>query len=375
MEAIGRLAGGVAHDFNNILTVIGGYSAILREDLPVGSPTRDGVESIIKAAGRASTLTRQLLAFSRKQVMEPWVIAPADLLRNVEAMLGRVIGEDVELTIFVHPDAGAVKADPGQLEQVLMNLAVNARDAMPGGGRLAIETANCSLGSDFVSAHPMVKPGEYVQITVTDTGCGMDKETLARIFEPFFTTKPPGKGTGLGLSMAYGIVKQSGGHIFCESRVGKGSTFALYFPRVFEQPVSLGGPVRGSEPQRGNGTILLVEDEPGVRGFVQSVLVRSGYEVLAAADGQEALKIVSQREHPVDLLLTDVVMPRMGGTELAGKLREVWPSVRILYMSGYAEAVIVRDGVLDPTVKFLRKPFSPRELLEKIREMMSGPAR
>jgi hypothetical protein len=375
MEAIGRLAGGVAHDFNNILTVIGGYSAVLREDLPVGSATREGVDAIIKAAGRASTLTKQLLAFSRKQVLEPRVIAPVDLLRNVEGMLGRVIGEDVELSIIADPDAGAIKADPGQVEQVLMNLAVNARDAMPGGGKLLIETGNRVLGADFISAHPMVKPGEYVLIAVTDTGHGMDKDTLARIFEPFFTTKPPGKGTGLGLSMAYGIVKQSGGHIFCESRVGRGSVFTLYFPRVFEQPVALGGSARGSDRQRGSGTILLVEDEAGVRTFVQSVLEKSGYDVLTAADGQEALRTHGRRERPVDLLLTDVVMPRMGGTELAVKLREVWPAVKVLYMSGYAEAVIVRGGVLDPSVAFLRKPFSPRELLEKIREMTSSPPR
>jgi PAS domain S-box-containing protein len=369
MEAIGRLAGGVAHDFNNILTIIGGYSAMLRDDQPEGSPTRENAEAIIKAAGRASTLTRQLLAFSRKQVMEPRIISPVDLLRNVEAMLARVIGEDVELSIVTHPDTGAIRADPGQVEQVLMNLAVNARDAMPGGGLLSIATSNRILGPDYVATHPMVKPGEYVQVVVADTGQGMDSETLARIFEPFFTTKPPGKGTGLGLSMAYGIVKQSGGHIFCESRVGRGTVFTIFFPRVFEQPESLAVAARGSEPQRGNGTVLLVEDEAGVRGFVQSVLAKNGYDVVVAADGNEALDAFSLRHNSVDILLTDVIMPRMSGTELAGRLRSARPAIKVLYMSGYTEEGIARDGELDPSVAFLRKPFTPRELLEKIRSM------
>ncbi|HEY9594533.1 MAG TPA: histidine kinase N-terminal 7TM domain-containing protein, partial [Spirochaetia bacterium] len=375
MEAIGRLAGGVAHDFNNILTIIAGYSELLRDGQPAGSPVLESVDAITRAAGRASTLTRQLLAFSRKQVMETRVFCAGDLLRNVEAMLARVIGEDVNLSILAPAGLWAVRADPGQVEQVLMNLVVNARDAMPNGGTLVIATSNAALDAEFVAAHPMVTPGDYVRIDVTDTGHGMDANTMARLFEPFFTTKAPGKGTGLGLSMAYGIVKQSGGHIFCESAVGKGTTFTMYFPRVEEEPDAI-APTAPTAPRgKGSGNVLLVEDEAGVRGFVRTVLERGGYHVEEAADGLEALDLCTRGGATFSHLVTDVVMPRMSGPDLVARVRELTPTIRVLYMSGYSERTILHGDSGDGSVAFLPKPFNPGELLSKLREMKSAPNR
>ena len=371
MEAVGRLAGGVAHDFNNILTAIGGYTDLLLEDLPLDDPRRQDVDEIHRAADRAAALTQQLLAFSRRQVLQPKVIDLNALVSNVEKLLGRLIGADVQLATALADEVGRVRADPGQLEQVIVNLAVNARDAMPGGGRLTIETRNVDLDAAYAAEHRTVVPGPYVVIAVSDTGTGMSADTQSHMFEPFFTTKEVGKGTGLGLATVYGIVKQSGGSIWVYSELGHGTTIKVYLPRVDEPPDPLAAPgLANPERLRGTETILLVEDEPAVRAVARQILARQGYTVLEAPDGPAALAMVAGRAR-VDLILTDVVMPGMSGRTLADQLATRWPGVRVLYMSGYTDDAIVRHGMLEPGLAYLQKPFRPDALVRKVREVLN----
>jgi two-component system cell cycle sensor histidine kinase/response regulator CckA len=372
MEAVGRLAGGVAHDFNNLLTAIKGFTELLLLDFDERDPRRPFATEIQSAANRAAGLTRQLLAFSRKQVLQPKVMDLNESMVDMEKMLRRLIGEDVELVVTDLRSTGRVQADPGQIEQVLLNLAVNARDAMPGGGRLVVETGDVELEDGELPRHWNIRPGPYVQLTVSDTGSGMGKEVQERVFEPFFTTKEQGKGTGLGLSTVYGIVKQSGGYIDVESEPGQGTTFRVLLPRV-EAPVEqrvardTAGPVSGSE------TVLVVEDEAAVRVLIRRVLSRNGYHVLEAESGPAALRVLQRHGEPVDLLLTDVVMPGMSGRELADQLTAARPELHVLYMSGYTDEAIVHHGVLDPGVAFLEKPFTPDVLLRRLREVLGTP--
>jgi two-component system, cell cycle sensor histidine kinase and response regulator CckA len=374
MEAVGKLAGGVAHDFNNLLTVINGYSDLLAKRLRAEDPLRLNVEEIKKAGERATSLTRQLLAFSRKQVLQPKVIDLNEVVRETEKMLRRLIGEDVELRASLGPWLGSVKADPGQMEQVLMNLAVNARDAMPHGGKLTISTENVYLDEEYAAHHVSVAPGRYVMLAVSDTGSGMDEETRARVFEPFFTTKEAGKGTGLGLSTVYGIVKQSGGYVWVYSEVGRGTTFKIYLPRVdagaqlYSQTPSHARKLGGTE------TVLLAEDDELVRNMTRVILSDHGYKVLAEANGVAALSLFERTEEPIHLLLTDVVMPGMSGRELADRLTRLRPEMKVLFMSGYTEDAIVHHGVLDEGVNFIQKPFTPDDLARKVREVLGSPA-
>jgi diguanylate cyclase (GGDEF)-like protein len=370
MEAVGRLAGGVAHDFNNLLTAITGYSQLALNGLGDRDPVRKDIEEIRKAADRAASLTHQLLAFSRRQVLEPKVLDLNAVVADMETMLRRLIGEDIDLISILDPAAGQVTADPGQLEQVLLNLAVNARDAMPQGGKLVIETANAELDEAYAARHVAVRPGPYVMLAVSDTGHGMDAETRARVFEPFFTTKEPGKGTGLGLSTVYGIVKQSGGHIWVYSEPEHGTTFKIYLPRVedaAETPVPHAQPLT---PAGGAETILLVEDDGGVRSLARRVLESKGYRVLEARQGDEALAISAWYDGPIALMLTDLVMPGKGGRELARCFASVRPDMRVLYMSGYTDNAIFQQQVFDPGTAFLSKPFTPDELARKVREVL-----
>lgn len=370
MEAVGRLAGGVAHDFNNLLTIISGYSQLLLERLAPDHRLRGNVEEIKKAGERAASLTRQLLAFSRQQVISPQVLDLNGVVTSMEKMLCRLIGEDVELVTVQGPDLGGVKADPGQVEQVILNLAVNSRDAMPDGGKIVIETANAELDEAYSRTHYSVKPGSYVMLALSDAGIGMDAETMSHIFEPFFTTKVKGKGTGLGLAMVYGIVKQSGGFIWVYSEPGQGTTFKIYFPRV-EKAVApaLSTRVLG-ESLRGSETILLVEDEDALRSLVRGVLESNGYAVLAAGRPEEALEISERHKEPIQLMLTDVVMPQMSGRELADRLVGLHSETKVLYMSGYTDSAIVRNGVLEEGIPFLEKPFTPEALARKVREVL-----
>ncbi len=373
MEAIGRLAGGIAHDFNNLLTVIGGYCALIREETAEGSAMRAQVDEIKRAAKQAAALTTQLLAFSRKQVLIPRVINPSALVRAVENILSRLVGEDIELRTFLHPDAGNIKADPGQIEQVLMNLVVNARDAMPEGGKLTIEISNRTLDDAYASEHPGTRAGEYVRLAVSDTGHGMDREVLSHVFEPFFTTKEKGKGTGLGLSTVYGIVKQSNGYITCYSEPGKGTSFTIYFPRTAESRDRAAAPIGDLATLRGTETILLVEDEEMVRRFTQTLLESNGYTVIGVPGGKEALAVIEKQKCKVAMLVTDVVMPQMSGRELAQKLLRTCPKVKVLFVSGYTGNSIVHRGMLDPGIDFIQKPFDSREFLAKIREILNKP--
>jgi len=374
LEAVGRLAGGVAHDFNNLLTAIKGNTALILEDLPPAAPIRRDLEEILHAAERASVLTRQLLAFSRRQVLRPKVLDVASVVLGAVATLRRRLGEGIEIVTDLDPLAGAVHADPGQLEQVLTNLVMNARDAMPQGGTITIETRNAELGEEHMRRYPYrVQPGAYVRLVVRDTGHGMDEATLARIFEPFFTTKEPGKGTGLGLSTVYGIVKQSGGYIWAESEVGKGTRFEIYLPRV-EAPADTGRPtVAPSAARGGRGEIvLLVEDEDAVRALARRILERGGYTVLEASHGEEAIRIADGFDRPIHLLLTDLTMPEMSGRELAERLVVRRPEMRVLYMSGYTEDDVVRRGILGHGAVFLEKPFTPETLGRKVRETLDA---
>jgi PAS domain S-box-containing protein len=370
MEAVGQLAGGVAHDFNNLLTIINGYATLLAQRTPSEDPRRAWLKEILMAGGRAASLTRQLLAFSRQQVLEPVVLDLNSVIANTEKMLRRLIGEDVEMVTTLKLDLGRVKVDPGQIEQVIMNLAVNARDAMPEGGKLLIETSNVEIDEDYARSHSPMMPGKYVMVVVSDTGCGMDQETQARIFEPFFTTKEKGRGTGLGLATVYGIVKQSGGFIWVSSEPGQGSTFKVYFPRV-EEVVPAAEPSRiRPKLARGSETVLVVEDEEGVRSLVRETLASQGYKVLEAAGAAQALEIAEQHTEPIHLLLTDVVMPQTGGKELFKRLSPLHPETKVLYMSGYTDDAVVRQGILEAGTFFLQKPFPPNALLLKIREVL-----
>ncbi len=368
MEAIGQLAGGVAHDFNNLLTVILGYGQILHET--VGPHEREYVSEILKSSDRAASLTRQLLAFSRRQIMTPQAIDLNVIVANMEKMLKRLIGENFELATSQQPSLGRVKADPGQIEQVILNLIVNARDSMPNGGKITLETADVDLDEGYSRSHVTVVPGPYVMLAVSDTGVGMDAATQARIFEPFFTTKELGKGTGLGLSTVYGIVKQSAGNIWVYSEVGRGSTFKVYLPRVQEPAENVGKPIASPTTVKGTETILVVEDEEPVRSLVLVALKSGGYKVLEAGDARKACTLLEQFKEPIHLVLTDVVMPHMSGKELAGLTATLHPESRILYMSGYTDNAIVLHGVLEATASFLQKPFAPKALLKKVREVL-----
>jgi signal transduction histidine kinase/ActR/RegA family two-component response regulator len=369
MDAIGRLAGGVAHDFNNLLTVILGRTDILLHPLKPEDPMRRGIELIQRTAGRAADLTRQLLAFSRKQVLEPVVLDLSAVTTDMKDMLGRLIGEDIALLTTPTPGLGRVKADRGQVEQVVMNLAVNARDAMPQGGRLILETANVDLDDEYVRRHVGARPGPHVMLAVSDTGTGIPREIQAQIFEPFFTTKEQGKGTGLGLATVYGIVKQSGGYIEVDSEPRQGTTFRIYLPRL-EAAVTVDRSVRPAAAAGGTETILLVEDEEGVRELARDILRASGYTVLEARNGAEALLLCERHQGPLDMLLTDVVMPRMSGRELAERLAPLRPELSVLYMSGYTDDAVIRHGVLAAGTAFLQKPFTPAALVLRVRETL-----
>lgn len=372
MEAVGRLAGGVAHDFNNMLSVISGYSDMLSQKIAQDSPLRRDINMIKQASEKAESLTRQLLAFSRRQVMQPKILNLNDLISNLEIMLERLIGEDINLAIHKDADIGNVKADPGHIEQALMNLAVNARDAMPEGGNLTIETRNVDLESGLVQEKVTMNAGPYVLITVSDDGIGMDQETQANIFEPFFTTKEKGIGTGLGLSTVYGVVKQSGGYIWVYSEPGKGTSFKIYLPRVEEAVEEI--PVDKKQPESltGQETILLVEDDEGVRSVCEVILTEKGYKVMSAPNGEQALRFFNKKRGEIDLLVTDVVMPGISGPELAGQTKPFRNNMKVLYVSGYAEDAIVHHGKLDPGISFLQKPFSPESLLRKVREVLDA---
>jgi two-component system, cell cycle sensor histidine kinase and response regulator CckA len=371
MEAVGRLAGGIAHDFNNILTVIRGYSELSLLELKEGDVLKSNIVEIQKAAGRASELTRQLLAFSRRQIMEMKVFNLNVLMKDLDKMLRRIIGEDIDLLTLLSPDLGSVKADPGQVEQAILNLAVNARDSMPRGGKLIIETANADLDDAYTRTHMGVTPGHYVTFSISDTGCGMTPEVRERVFEPFFTTKD--HGTGLGLSMVYGIIKQIGGNIWLYSEPGQGTTFKIYLPRVEETGEPLLRREHGNDLPVGTETILLVEDESSVRNLASHVLRGQGYTVVEAANGLEALERIREEEkRTIHLLLTDVIMPRLGGHELAQQLKALYPDIKILFTSGYTDTAIVHHGVLSPGTNFLQKPFSPVVLARKVREVLEG---
>jgi signal transduction histidine kinase len=372
MEAVGRLAGGIAHDFNNLLTIMMGYSELLLKRLGPDDPLRGAIEQIKKAGDRGAALARQLLIFSRQQILQLQVLDLNAVVTGINPMLQRVIGEDTHLVTALDPAVDRVKADPGQLEQVVMNLVVNARDAMPQGGTLTIETANVELGEPHAGQLLALQPGPYAMLAVSDTGCGMDAETQARIFEPFFTTKGAGKGTGLGLSTVYGIVKQSGGDIWVYSEPGRGATFKIYLPRVKEDARPLQLTVAPARPLMGTETVLLVEDEPGVRAFVRDTLGLFGYTVLEARHGIEALMIGTRHAGPIHLLITDVVMPQMDGREIADRLGPLRSEMKVLYMSGYTDDAVVSHGVLEAGTAFLQKPFTPDALARKIRDVLDG---
>jgi len=372
MEAIGRLSGGIAHDFNNLLGVIIGYSQILRRKLGEDSPLREHAEEVEKAGQRAVSLTRQLLAFSRQQILTPAVLNLNTLVSDMEKMLPRLIGEDIRVSVNLGPEIGSVKADAGQIEQVVMNLAVNARDAMPGGGKLVVETANVELDEAYARQHPGAKPGRYVMLAVTDSGMGMSSETLAHIFEPFFTTKEIGKGTGLGLATVYGVVKQSGGYIWVISEIGEGASFQIFLPRVEENAAPNVARTAPAENLQGTETILLVEDADALRKLARSFLVDHGFQVIMASDGEEAVEVARNHNGRIDLLLTDVVMPGMNGRLLADRLLSKWPGLKVVFISGYTDSFIAGHGVLEPGTHLLHKPFTEDALIRKIREVLDA---
>jgi PAS domain S-box-containing protein len=372
MEAVGTLAGGIAHDFNNLLTVIQGYGQLLAERLKDNAELAAEVKQIEDAAQRAAALTRQLLAFSRRQVLKPKVLDLNSVVTGMDRMLRRVIGEDIELVTKTAADLGQVQADPGQVEQVIMNLAVNARDAMPEGGKLIFETRNVELDDAYAREHMGARPGQYAMLAVTDTGVGMDAQTQAHIFEPFFTTKELGRGTGLGLSTVYGIVKQSGGYITVYSEPGRGSTFKIYLPRALQPAAAASAAARVEQKARGTETILLLEDDHGLRELAVRVLRTSGYTVLEAANGEQAERVCREHAGEIHLLLTDVVMPGQSGPEVARRLSPLRPAMKVLYISGYAPNAIVEQGTLGPGAAFLHKPFTPSALLEKVQQVLES---
>jgi len=371
MEAVGQLAGGIAHDFNNLLTAILGNTQLLLRDIPPGDSKRGDVEEIRKASERAASLTRQLLAYSRRQMLQPEVLDLNVVVAEMDKMLRRLIGEHIALVAVLAPDLGRVRADPNQIEQVIVNLAVNARDAMPDGGKLTIETANVDLDEGFAQAHLGSLPGSYAMLAVTDTGQGMDAGVRAHLFEPFFTTKEVGKGTGLGLATVYGIVKQSGGYISVYSEPGRGSSFKIYLPRI-ETPADAPASAQKGGPARGSETVLVVEDEPAVLTLSRRALEAQGYVVLAASDAAAALRVVERHGGTIHLLLTDVVMPGLSGPELADRLAAQRPGIRVLYMSGYPGDAVVQHGTLPSGSAFLQKPFSPDGLARKVRDVLDA---
>jgi signal transduction histidine kinase/CheY-like chemotaxis protein len=373
MESIGRLAGGIAHDFNNLLTVIINYTAFVMDEAGGSDPLRADLAEIGKAAERAAFLTRQLLAFSRKQVLQPQVLDLNKIVGGMEEMLRRLLGEDIALAVVLCEGLGKVLADPGQVEQVVMNLAVNARDAMPDGGKLTIETACVELDEAHSTQHVGTRPGPYVMLSVSDSGCGMDERTRTRLFEPFFTTKQTGRGTGLGLATVYGIVKQSGGSICVYSEPGQGTTFKVYLPRELSAKETAGRAPQATTRAAGAETILMVEDEEAVRELAKRILGGAGYRVLTAANGGEALLMCERQPGPIHLMLTDVVMPQMNGKELADRLAKLWPDLRVLYMSGYTDDAIVHRGVLDHGTHFIGKPFNAAELTRMVRQVLDEP--
>jgi PAS domain S-box-containing protein len=369
MEAVGMLAGGIAHDFNNLLTIIGGYSQLLLASLPATDRNRSAVEQILKASERAAGLTRQLLAFSRRQVMQPKVLDLNLLVGSLAVMLRRLIGEDVDLRLELARDLGQVSVDAGQIEQVIMNLAVNSRDAMPKGGTLTIQTANIDLDENYTATHTRVKAGSYVMLAVIDTGSGMDEQTRSRLFEPFFTTKQQGRGTGLGLSIVFGIVRQTGGNVEVASEPGVGTSVKVYLPRA-SQALTPEADLPVEQTERGSETILLVEDEEMVRKLVSETLEQEGYKILQASGPEQAWKICREYDGRIDLMITDVVMPKESGRALAARMAEVRPDMKVLYMSGYTDTEILGRGGDETPIQFLQKPFTPGALASKVRNVL-----
>jgi nitrogen-specific signal transduction histidine kinase/ActR/RegA family two-component response regulator len=369
LEGIARLAGGVAHDFNNLLMVINGYAQMIQSDLKAGDPLREQAQEIVNAGNRAAALTRQLLAFSRKQVMRPRIINLDNVLTDIDKMLRRLIHEDIEVKQNLTPELWSVKADPSQVEQVIMNLALNARDAMPKGGVLTIGTSNVELGEQQVKGFLDLKPGRYVSLTVTDTGTGMTAETKRRLFEPFFTTKPPTEGTGLGLSMVYGIVKQHGGEVSFYSELGLGSTFKVYWPAT-EQPEEATASPEPRIPYHGTETILLVEDDERLRTLVRQMLLLQGYKVLETTQSSDAVGLVGKHDGPIDLLLTDVVMPQLSGQDLAEQVVALRPAIKVVFMSGYPLGTSSKHGMVHSGASFLHKPFGIETLGKMLRQVL-----
>jgi PAS domain S-box-containing protein len=372
LEAVGRVASGVSHDFNNMLTAITGFAEMVRGNLADSDPMRSDVEEILKAAGRAAGLTRQLLAFSRQQVMQPRTLRLNDVVVDMEKMVRRLTGKDIELVLSLDPNLEWVKADPSQIEQVVLNLCVNARDAMPNGGTLTIETVNANLDGAQTHEHSMESPGEYVMLAVTDTGTGMDPDTKARVFEPFFTTKSPDKGTGLGLATVYGIVKQSSGEIWAYSELGQGSSFKVFLPRFKEMSNAPAG--APSAPAGGTETVLIAEDEDAIRAIAKRILEKAGYTVLIAKNGSDAARVADNYAGAIHLLVTDMVMPVLSGRQLANRLRKRRPDTRVLFLSGYTESTVAREGSLEKGAHFLQKPFAGDSLLRKVREVLDARA-
>ena len=372
MEAIGRLAGGIAHDFNNLLTVISGNCELSFLQLKGGDPLKENIQEIKRAADRATSLTRQLLAFSRRQILEPKVLDLNTIIKDLDKMLRRVIGENIKLVTLLSDGLGTVRTDPGWMEQVIINLALNARDAMPSGGKLIIETTNVELGESYAQSHVAMKPGRHVKLCVRDTGTGMSPEVRERLFEPFFTTKAKGKGTGLGLSTVYGIVMQSGGNICVHSEPGLGTTFEIYLPRVDESLEEMREKVTREEPPHGSETILVVEDEEDVRSLLVQVLEMQGYTVLETSCGEDALEVSKNRKEPIHMILTDVVMTGMSGRQLADQLLPLQPKTKVLYMSGYTDNEIFHHGVLEEGTNYIQKPFTIDGLARQVREVLDN---